>query len=132
MTTPLTRALDLYRLHGYIGDEVERKFSFPAPGGKRKVFKRDFLGFGDAIVFHAEHPPVIIQATEGGGSRGQSNHNARVKKIIDNEFSARLVFCGVRIHVVSWPKMERRITSLTAIGGTATQREIDLPNDDLK
>lgn len=128
MTTPTNRALDLYRSFGYIGDEVERRYKF----GK-VAFKRDFLGIGDAILFHEKYPPIILQATEDKSTKApRLNHDARLRKIHDSPFIRALSKCDLRIHVVSWSQTSRRITSLTFGNSEILEQEIDLPNGDVQ
>lgn len=99
---------ELFREHGYLVDDVERKNCWSG-------YKNDLFGFGDLFGVKRGKKPIIIQST------GKSDHMARVKKIlglpvrgkVERHVKENAKYClqsGVRIVVVSWRKVKRKWT----------------------
>lgn len=110
MESPTSRTLDWLRKAGYTAEKVERLNPFAGPPdkrchscGKNRVGKTvDLFGFADVIAIGGGETGVLaVQSTSGGGS-GDSNHYARVRKILATPAARLWIESGNRIMVQSW------------------------------
>ena len=64
---------------------------------------RDLFGCIDIIAMRCDPGGIYgIQATSGGGNKGQSNGLARRRKLLGNEKAKLFIQCGGKLWLVVW------------------------------
>ncbi len=90
------KTIAFLRAAGYIAETVEHMIP-------KCFIRRDLFGCLDILAMHADKTGMLgVQATSGGGSKGQSNGLARRRKLVESENARLFVQTGNRLWLVVW------------------------------
>lgn len=97
------KTLEFLRAAGWTVVVVERNLAIPG-----KFCKQDLFGFLDIVGVRADGRGVLgVQATSGGGSKGQSNGLMRMRKVLANPVAKVFVQAGNPLWLIVWKKDHR-------------------------